>query len=103
MVTTSKIKRLAGVIFVLLLLAGCGKKPEARIDHPRLTPNVRMQDVTFHSSSLGRDIKYRVILPNKIGALQKLPVVYLLHGGDGSYKDWSNYSDVAKYAESGLI
>jgi putative tributyrin esterase len=32
-----------------------------------------------------------------------LPVVYLLHGGGGGFKDWSNDSDVAHFAESGLI
>jgi S-formylglutathione hydrolase FrmB len=31
----------------------------------------------------------------------KLPVVYLLHGNGGSYQNWSNYSDVAKYAGAG--
>jgi pimeloyl-ACP methyl ester carboxylesterase len=30
-------------------------------------------------------------------------VVYLLHGGGGGYRDWSNYSDVARFAERGLI
>ena len=62
-----------------------------------------MQDVTFHSASLQRDMPYRVILPAKIAPNQKLPVVYLLHGGGGGYRDWSNYSDVAKFAEQGLI
>jgi S-formylglutathione hydrolase FrmB len=27
----------------------------------------------------------------------------LLHGGGGEYRDWSNYSDVAKFAEHGLV
>jgi S-formylglutathione hydrolase FrmB len=62
-----------------------------------------MQDVTFHSAALNRDMQYRVILPNTIAAQQKLPAVYLLHGNGGNYQDWSNYSDVAKFAESGLI
>jgi putative tributyrin esterase len=26
---------------------------------------------------------------------RKLPVVYLLHGGDGTFQNWSNYTDVA--------
>lgn len=62
-----------------------------------------MQDVTFHSASLQRDMPYRVILPASIPANQKLPVVYLLHGGGGGYRDWSNYSGVARYSEHGLI
>jgi len=62
-----------------------------------------MRDVTFHSVSLNRDTQYRVILPASIKADQKLPVVYLLHGGGGGFRDWSNYSDVANWAEHGLI
>ena len=62
-----------------------------------------MQDVTLHSASLQRDMPYRVILPANIPPTQKLPVVYLLHGGGGGYQDWSNYSDVARFAEQGLI
>jgi putative tributyrin esterase len=30
-------------------------------------------------------------------------VIYLLHGGGGGFRDWSNYSDVAKFAESGAL
>lgn len=93
-------------VFTLIVLASsvaCHKESPPPPDHPRLTPNVRMQDVTFHSASLQRDMPYRAILPNSISANQKLAVVYLLHGGGGGYSDWSNYSDVARYAEHGLI
>ncbi len=62
-----------------------------------------MQDVTFRSASLQREMPYRVILPASLAANQTLPVVYLLHGGGGGYRDWSNYSDVARYSEHGLI
>jgi S-formylglutathione hydrolase FrmB len=43
------------------------------------------------------------VLPANIAAGQKFPVVYLLHGGGGGFHDWSNYSDIARYAEHGLI
>ena len=72
-------------------------------DHPRLTANVISKDITFTSISLGRVISYRVILPAAVMPNRKLPVVYLLHGGGGSYRDWSNYSDVAGYAEQGYL
>jgi S-formylglutathione hydrolase FrmB len=48
-------------------------------------------------------MQYRVLLPTHIAAAAKLPAVYLLHGADGSFRDWSNYSDVARFAEQGLI
>lgn len=62
-----------------------------------------MQDVIFHSKALQRDIPYRIVLP--VGSIsgKKLKTVYLLHGGGGDFRDWTNYSDVTKYAEHGLI
>jgi len=91
------------VFTVFIFFAGCRKQPEPSADRPRLTPEVRMQDVTFHSTSLGRNMPYRVILPAAMSPNAKFPVVYLLHGGGGNYRDWSNYSDVAQYAARGLI
>jgi putative tributyrin esterase len=98
----------SSVLLLLLLsalvLSSCGKsKQEEPPDHPRLTPAVKMADVTFHSPALNRDMQYRAIFPAQIGSGQKLPVLYLLHGGGGGFRDWSNYSDVARYAEQGLI
>jgi putative tributyrin esterase len=62
-----------------------------------------MRDVSFRSVALGRDMAYRVILPAKLEAGRKLPVVYLLHGNGGGYREWSNGSEVAGYAAKGLI
>ena len=62
-----------------------------------------MRDVTFHSASLNRDMEYRVILPSPVTVSQRFPVIYLLHGGGGGFRDWSNYSDVAGFAEHGFI
>ncbi len=45
---------------------------------------------------------YRVYRPASIGT-RKLPVVYLLHGGGGDYRDWSLDSDAGRYAANGLI
>ena len=73
-------------------------------DHLRLTPQVAMQDVTFRSAALQRDMPYRVPVPAFVPPGAKLPVVYLLHGGGGgNFHDWSNYSEVAHFAEQGLI
>lgn len=90
-------------MLALLLGALCCKKEQPTVDAPRLTLKVALRDVTFRSPALGRDMQYRVILPVSLAPGQKLPVVYLLHGGGGGFRDWSNYSDVARFAESGLI
>ena len=100
--TTMKFK--ATLLFLGLGLASCSKNAQPPApDRPRLTPAVKMVDVTFHSAALNRDMPYRAIIPATIAANQKLPVLYLLHGGGGGFRDWSNYSDVAGYAEHGLI
>src|SRR5258708_69230 len=88
----------------LLLVIGCNKnKDEVAHDQPRLTANVVVQDVAFHSSALNRDMPYRVVLPKNIGSGKKYPAVYLLHGGGSSFRTWTNDSDVARFADSGLI
>jgi putative tributyrin esterase len=47
---------------------------------------------------------YRVLMPAATPPGIKLPVVYLLHGGGGgNFRDWSNYSDVARFAEQDLL
>ena len=104
MKTVSAVRTLAvSTCAILALLSACSKKQPPAPDHPRLTLNVTMRNVTFRSAALERDMQYRVILPVSLAPGQKLPVVYLLHGGGGGFRDWSNYSDVARFAESGLI
>lgn len=89
---------------ILLASSGCRTKDVTQPpDRPRLTPQVTLRDVSFHSKALNREMQYRVILPAGAAAGVRLPVVYLLHGGGGGFRDWSNYSDVAQYAESGLL
>jgi S-formylglutathione hydrolase FrmB len=88
---------------ILLLSADCKKRePESPADHPRLTPGVTLRDVTFRSAALNRDMQYRVVLPSSVAPGHSLPVIYLLHGGGGGFRDWTNDSDVACFAESGF-
>lgn len=98
--------KLALVLCTLLALTFACRNAEQEPsypDHPRLAPNIVMHDSTFHSASLNRDMPYRVVMPASVPAGVKLPTVYLLHGGDGNFRDWTNYSDVARFAERGLI
>jgi len=88
----------------LIILSSCSKQqPAPQPDHPRITSNVTVRDVTFRSAALNRDMEYRVILPIALAPGQKLQAVYLLHGGGGGFRDWSNDSDVATYADPGLL
>ncbi len=72
-------------------------------DIAQVSAGVTMRDVRFFSGALGREMPYRVFLPERIEAGQRLPVVYLLHGRGADFRDWSNNSDISKYALRGLI
>lgn len=89
--------------FALVLSTSCGAKQAERPDHPVLSSRVVMRDVIFHSAALRRDMRYRVFFPASIRTDQKLPIAYLLHGGGGDFRDWSNYSDVSQFAENKLV
>ncbi|MFZ0301924.1 MAG: alpha/beta fold hydrolase [Terracidiphilus sp.] len=101
---TAKVFRLsvmAAASFALLVSA-CHRTSIVG-DHPRTATGVKMADVEFHSNALGRDVTYRVYLPANPALGEKLPVVYLLHGGGEDYRNWSNQSNVAEYAAKGFI
>lgn len=104
----SKPRRLLALTFALIAIFGgwalvrWKRTPQVVADHPRVATGVSLRDVTFFSQALQRDMQYRVLLPEATDN-KKLPVVYLLHGGGGGFRDWSNYSDVAQFAARGLL
>jgi putative tributyrin esterase len=87
----------------LAIVSGYHRGPTPVLDHPRSFPGVARQDVTFYSSALERNMTYRVYLPSDHPAGARYPVVYLLHGCGGTFRDWSNNSDVGAYAAKGLV
>ncbi len=60
-----------------------------------------LRDVTFRSAALHRDMHYRAMLP--ASTAKPLATAYLLHGSGEDFRSWSNYSDVARFADAGLI
>jgi putative tributyrin esterase len=89
------------VALCVAALSGCRNNAPQKPDEPHFGDGVRMQDVTFYSAALGRTMPYRVFLPANLTPGKKLPVVYLLHGGNGSFRDFSNNSNVNKFALDG--
>jgi hypothetical protein len=59
----------------VVALSACSQRNDAPVDHPRLTAEVSMRDVTFHSAALNRDMPYRVVFRAKLAARQKLRAV----------------------------
>ena len=57
---------------------------------PAVGVSSRLQEVTFESAALGGPAKYLVALPEGYeAATNPVPVLYLLHGLTGGYRDWS--------------
>jgi len=64
--------------------------------------------VSIKSEKMGRSIKAVVVVPEQYFdpdlQEEQYPVVYLLHGADGSYRDWPNKADLDDLAsEYGVI
>jgi S-formylglutathione hydrolase FrmB len=56
------------------------------------------EDITFRSASLGRDMPYRVLLPaGYVESARRYPVLYLLHGLDGHFVDWTTRTKLARH------
>jgi S-formylglutathione hydrolase FrmB len=55
----------------------------------------RLRDVEFYSPSLRRKTTYRILLPRRYSVRDdRYPVLYLLHGLDGDYTDWTKETNV---------
>lgn len=100
---TTRVNTLALLLLCSFSLIACNKNASPVVDKPRLTPEVKMWDVTFHSAALQRTMPYRVVLPADYNSGKKLLVLYLLHGNGESFRSWTNDSDVAEYAAKGII
>jgi len=96
------------VALTLALVVGCSAFGIAQSSTARITKGERtlstwptVQDGSFFSESLGREMKYRVILPAEYGSTtRRYPVLYLLHGYLGSYINWETRTDVVLYARN---
>jgi putative tributyrin esterase len=91
---------LAVFAFVGITAAYTQVRPEAPARPQTSTasqPTIR--DATFQSASLGRAMKYRIMLPAGYArSVRRYPVLYLLHGLMGSYLDWDTRTHLAEYA-----
>lgn len=58
------------------------------------------KEAMFHSSSLDRDMHYLVLLPRDYDNGRRFPVLYLLHGIYGDYKNWDTRTGIETYAKT---
>jgi len=88
------------ILLLALLFAGCSlffadDKTVARATPSKPHLSSTLRDVTFHSSSLNRDMHYRVILPRGYDSSEKrYPALFLLHGLYGDFTNWSTRTNL---------
>lgn len=92
-------------IILVLWLACCltvfGQNQQPTTVALKVNPNkLRVEDYKLNSKLLAREIPYRMIFPPKYKPKdsKKYSVIYLLHGLDGHYDNWSNKTKLAEYA-----
>jgi putative tributyrin esterase len=57
-----------------------------------------IRDASFHSVALKREMKYCIYLPHAYSAsARRYPVLYLLHGLYGDYRNWDANTHLARY------
>jgi putative tributyrin esterase len=94
---------LGSLLFAVVLLPSFGqtsKSPAALASSKRVSL-LHAKDTLFHSASLDRDMKYRILLPRGYdNGSGRFPVLYLLHGLYGDYLNWDTRTDLEHYAEN---
>ncbi len=86
----------AGLLIAFsLAVSAYAQQPPPKIIRPTTVENHKLD-----SKLMGREMPYRVILPYhyRRNELKDLPVVYLLHGLTGHFDNWTDKTELAKYA-----
>ena len=91
-------------LFCLLLWISLGAplaQAQKKASFPAVSRNdaaPTVRDAVFHSASLNRDMRYRVLLPADYEKGGRFPVLYLLHGIYGDYLNWDTRTGLENYA-----
>ncbi|MBS1850591.1 MAG: esterase family protein [Acidobacteria bacterium] len=83
---------LSGLFVLWVICLGSSQTPSPGLESPQV------QDATLQSQALGREIRYRVILPAHYAEGGRFPVLYLLHGLYGDYLNWDTRTGLENYA-----
>ena len=76
------------VVFVFVLLLTCQVGVSQKTAAAENVRNQFVREAVFHSASLNREMHYLVLLPRDYASGRRFPVLYLLHGLYGDYKNW---------------
>jgi S-formylglutathione hydrolase FrmB len=95
----SKLQRGIRILCVALFLsANIGLAQKAGPIPSSENGRIRVEESVFHSASLGRDMHYLVLLPHNYSGTRRFPVLYLLHGLYGDYKNWDTRTHLEQIA-----
>jgi S-formylglutathione hydrolase FrmB len=89
---------LLGVVVVLTVLPAAAAAPaHGLVETGRTSLTPRLIELTFRTPSLANETKVRVLLPAGYAhSGRRYPVVYLLNGGAGSWRDWTEQGDAER-------
>ena len=84
-------------LLVALLIAVPGAAQGQRVSR-----RAAVETVQFTAASVGREMRYNVILPtgytDPTNAERRYPTLYLLHGAGSNYLSWTRFLGVSRYA-----
>src|SRR6185437_16621344 len=87
--------------FVLFLsCAPALAEKKAAINGSQKNQHSLVSNAVFHSVSLAREMHYRILLPRSYENGGRFPVLYLLHGIYGDYKNWDTRTGLENYVKN---
>jgi S-formylglutathione hydrolase FrmB len=86
-------------LLLLFFCTACGapELPQGSVQPVSATSAATITDVRFPSASIGGLLWYRVVVPT-VAPGERLPALYLLHGGNGNAANLEQQSEAAKFA-----
>jgi S-formylglutathione hydrolase FrmB len=102
MITHLLMQRKAVIFSLVLLLVShvTLAQQTASVHTPDNAGKPVVEESVFHSASLNRDMRYLVLLPRDYSSGRRFPVLYLLHGLYGDYKNWDTRTRLESAAVS---
>lgn len=96
-----RMRQLSALCLLVLLTSGSGRCQNVAVKpSPPSTPGETIKDAVFHSTSLQRDMRYRILFPSDYQKGGRFPVLYLLHGVYGDYLNWDTRTHLESYAQN---
>ena len=89
-----------GCVFLLLSWSSAVDAQKTVANSLASSQKVLAKDAVFHSTSLQRDMRYRVLYPRDYANGGRFPVLYLLHGLYGDYLNWDTRTGLENYARN---